>query len=107
VFVFIGAPLGMRVRRAGPAVAFVSVAFFLFYYLCLIGGEELANRLLLPPWLAMWLPNLVLGTWGLLATLRAIEIWRPRALRVTLWGRGHDGSRNPLPAGPSAGRRPA
>ena len=45
----------MRVRRAGPAVAFVSVAFFLFYYLCLIGGEELANRLLLPPWLAMWL----------------------------------------------------
>jgi lipopolysaccharide export system permease protein len=74
VFVLIGAPLGMRVRRAGPAVAFVSVAFFLFYYLCLVGGEELANRLLLPPWLAMWLPNMVLGTWGLIATLRAIEL---------------------------------
>ena len=55
MFVLVGAPLGMRVRRAGPAVAFVSVAFFLFYYLCLVGGEELANRLLLPPWLAMWL----------------------------------------------------
>jgi len=74
VFVLIGAPLGMRVRRAGPAVAFVSVAFFLFYYLCLVGGEELANRLLLPPWLAMWLPNIVLGAWGLLATLRAVEL---------------------------------
>ena len=39
-----------------------------------IHGEELANRLLLPPWLAMWLPNLVLGTWGLVATLRAVEL---------------------------------
>ena len=78
VFVLIGAPLGMRVRRAGPAVAFVSIAFFLFYYLCLIGGEELANRLLLPPWLAMWLPNLVLGIWGLQATLGASELWGRR-----------------------------
>ena len=91
VFVLIGAPLGMRVRRAGPAVAFVSVAFFLFYYLCLVGGEELANRLLLPPWLAMWLPNLVLGTWGLLATLRAIELWTPR-------GRGRAAARAAAPA---------
>jgi lipopolysaccharide export system permease protein len=74
VFVLIGAPLGMRVRRAGPAVAFVSIAFFLFYYLCLVGGEELANRLLLPPWLAMWLANLVIGLWGLDWTLKACEL---------------------------------
>ena len=74
VFVLIGAPLGMRVRRAGPAVAFVSIAFFLFYYLCLVGGEELANRLLLPAWLSMWLPNLALGIWGLYATLRATDL---------------------------------
>lgn len=82
VFVLLGAPIGMRVRRAGPAVAFVSVAFFLFYYLCLVGGEELANRLLLPPWLSMWLPNLVLGAWGVAWTLQACEIriggWTPR-----------------------------
>ncbi len=83
VFVLIGAPLGMRVRRAGPAVAFVSIAFFLFYYLCLIGGEELANRLLLPPWLSMWLPNIVLGLWGLDWTLKACEI-RPRSRRRAL-----------------------
>jgi lipopolysaccharide export system permease protein len=74
VFVLLGTPIGMRVRRAGPAVAFVSVAFFLFYYLCLIGGEELANRLLLAPWLAMWLPNIVLGAWGLIWTLEACEL---------------------------------
>jgi lipopolysaccharide export system permease protein len=81
VFVLLGAPIGMRVRRAGPGVAFVSVAFFLFYYLCLVGGEELANRLLFPPWLSMWLPNLVLGLWGLNATLKACEIRSP-ALRL-------------------------
>ncbi len=74
VFVLLGTPIGMRVRRAGPAVAFVSVAFFLFYYLCLIGGEELANRLLFVPWLAMWLPNIVLGAWGILWTLQACEV---------------------------------
>ena len=77
VFVLIGAPIGMRVRRAGPAVAFLSVVFFLFYWLCLIGGEELANRLLLPPWLAMWLPNLVLGGMGLEWTLRACDVPLP------------------------------
>lgn len=77
VFVLIGAPIGMRVRRAGPAVAFVSIGFFLFYYICLIGGEELANRLLLPPWLAMWLANLVLGLLGLDLTARACDIHLP------------------------------
>jgi lipopolysaccharide export system permease protein len=79
VFVLLGAPIGMRVRRAGPAVAFVSIAFFLFYYLCLVGGEELATRLLLPPWLSMWLPNLVLGALGLSWTLEACELGRRRA----------------------------
>src|SRR5215471_4191445 len=81
VFVLIGAPIGMRVRRAGPAVAFLSVVFFLFYWLCLIGGEELANRLLLAPWLAMWLPNLVLGGMGLEWTLRACDVPLPWAQR--------------------------
>jgi len=86
VFVLIGAPIGMRVRRAGPAVAFLSVAFFLFYWLCLIGGEELANRLIIPSWLAMWLPNLVLGALGLDWTLQACEVSRPwsRASRAGL-----------------------
>ena len=83
VFVLIGAPIGMRVRRAGPAVAFLSVAFFLFYWLCLIGGEELAGRLWMPAWLAMWLPNLVLGALGLRWTLKACDValpWQQRRI---------------------------
>ncbi len=88
VFVLIGAPIGMRVRRAGPAVAFASIGFFLFYYVCLIGGEELANRLLLPAWLAMWLANLVLGLLGLDLTARACDITLP-------WHRTRRGRRVP------------
>jgi len=84
VFVLIGAPIGMRVRRAGPAVAFLSIGFFLFYYVCLIGGEELANRLLLPAWFAMWVANLVLGGLRLDLTARACDIplpWHHRRRR--------------------------
>ena len=81
VFVLIGAPIGMRVRRGGPAVAFLSVAFFLFYWLCLIGGEELAHRLMIPAWLAMWLPNFLLGGLGLQWTLEACDVQMP-------WKRG-------------------
>ncbi|HEX7078430.1 MAG TPA: LptF/LptG family permease [Candidatus Eisenbacteria bacterium] len=82
VFVLVGAPLGMRARRSGIAVAFLSILFFVFYYLCLAGGEELADRELLSPWFAMWAPNIVIGAIGLVLTLQAAElIRRPRRRR--------------------------
>lgn len=74
VFTLIGAPLGIKARRGGLAAGFFSVVFFVFYYLCLIGGEQLADRRHLAPWLAMWLPNMVLGLLGVLLTLRVCEI---------------------------------
>jgi lipopolysaccharide export system permease protein len=70
VFVLIGAPLGMRARRGGLAAGFLSVIFFLFYWACLIGGEQLADRGLLRPWLAMWVANLLLGAGGIVLTIR-------------------------------------
>jgi lipopolysaccharide export system permease protein len=73
VFVLVGAPLGIRARRGGVAIGFLSVAFFLFYYICLIGGEQLADRSLLPPWLAMWIADVVLGVLGVIFMLRAVE----------------------------------
>jgi lipopolysaccharide export system permease protein len=77
VFVLVGAPLGMLARRGGLAAGFFSAVFFIFYYLCLIGGEQLADRLLLSPWLAMWLPNLALGTLGIYLTFRAVVSGQP------------------------------
>jgi lipopolysaccharide export system permease protein len=81
VFVLVGAPLGVRARRGGISIGFLSVAFFLFYYVCLIGGEQLADRSILPPWIAMWVANLVLGTGGVVFTLRTAEL-APRGLRA-------------------------
>ncbi len=76
VFVLVGAPLGIRARRSGIGVAFISILFFVFYYLCLAGGEELADRRFLNPWLAMWTPNIVIGAIGFVLTLQAAEIIR-------------------------------
>jgi hypothetical protein len=78
VFVLVGAPLGIRARRGGFSIGFLSVVFFLFYYVCLIGGEQLADRSILPPWLAMWIADGVLGLLGAFLTLRAAEFFPSR-----------------------------
>jgi len=71
VFVLIGAPLGIMARHGGLAVgAGFSLVFFLIYWAGLIGGEELANRLIISPFIAMWAPNIVVGSFGLFLTLR-------------------------------------
>lgn len=62
VFVLIGAPMGV-VGRRGFGVLFSFFAF-VFYYICLIGGEELADRRLISPFFAMWTANVVLGGLG-------------------------------------------
>jgi len=70
IFVLLGAPLGILVRRGGMRAGVWSIAFFIFYYICLIAGEQLADRRLVRPWLAMWLANLVLGSVGLYLVLK-------------------------------------
>ena len=65
VFVLIGAPLGVRIRRSGMGVSVgVSLCFFLLYWACLLGGEELADRDLFDPVWAMWAANIVIGVPG-------------------------------------------
>jgi len=60
IFVLLGAPIAIRFPRGG--VGFVigaSLVIFAVYYVGLIGGEPLGDRGILPPFFAMWLPNLV------------------------------------------------
>jgi lipopolysaccharide export system permease protein len=71
VFVLIGAPLGMITRKGGFGVAAgMSLGFFLLYWACLIGGEKLADRELLSPFLSMWVANIILGSVGLYLVFR-------------------------------------
>jgi lipopolysaccharide export system permease protein len=74
VFVLIGAPLGILVRQSGFAAAgWLSIAFFLIYWAFLIGGEQLADRMILSPRMAMWSPNVFVGMIGLLLLIRALK----------------------------------
>ncbi len=71
VFVLIGAPLGIMARRGTFGVAAsLSLGFFLLYWSCLIGGEKLADRGFIQPWLGMWIANIILGALGLYLTIR-------------------------------------
>ena len=71
VFVLVGAPLGIIARRGTFGVgASLSLGFFLIYWACLIGGEKLADRGLLEPWVGMWTANIVIGLMGAYLTYR-------------------------------------
>jgi lipopolysaccharide export system permease protein len=65
VFVLIGAPVALRFPRGGVGLVIgSSVVIFGFYYIGLIGGETLADQLIIPPFWAMWTPNLLMAAAG-------------------------------------------
>ena len=65
VFILIGAPLGIIVRKGGFAVSMsLSLGFFIVYWAFLIAGEEFADRGIMSPILSMWLPNVIFGIIG-------------------------------------------
>jgi len=67
IFVLIGAPIALRFPRGGVGLVIgVSFAIFGLYYVGLIGGETLADKNYLPPWLAMWAANIILLIVGLI-----------------------------------------
>jgi lipopolysaccharide export system permease protein len=73
VFVLIGVPAA--IQFAGGGIGFViglSLVVFTVFYVGLIGGESLANRLIISPFWAMWTPNIVFTIIGL------VGLWRLR-----------------------------
>lgn len=67
VFVLVGAPLGIKLTRGGLGVSGpLAVLFFLVYWVFLIGGEDIADRGIVDPWMAMWAPNVLLSLLGIL-----------------------------------------
>ena len=71
IFVLVGAPIALRFPRGGVGLVIgVSFAIFGVYYVGLIGGETLANKAYLPPWLAMWAANIILSAIGIVLAIR-------------------------------------
>jgi lipopolysaccharide export system permease protein len=66
VFGLIGLALGATNRRDGKMASFViGVAIVFVYYIFLWLGQSLTKGRVLAPWLAAWLPNIVLGIAGI------------------------------------------
>jgi lipopolysaccharide export system permease protein len=87
VFSFLGVPLGIRAHRGGRMGSFVALLpIVLFYYFGLTLGENIGDHGRIPPWLAMWLPNIIVGGIALYL-LRATLKERPIPL-VALIQRG-------------------
>jgi lipopolysaccharide export system permease protein len=65
VFVLVGVPIAIRFPRGGMGLVIgVSLSIFAVYYIGLIAGESLADRLAAPPWI-LWVPNALFTVAGL------------------------------------------
>jgi lipopolysaccharide export system permease protein len=77
----IGPPLGISNRRSGRAGGLIiSIPITLVYYLLLTMGQGLGTQGRMQPWLAMWLPNMVLGALGVLMILTVNREASPKAV---------------------------
>ncbi len=66
VFALLAVPLGLQNRRSGKTSGFtVSIFILLLYYVLLLFLRTLAEKGVIPPFAALWLPNLLFGGLGL------------------------------------------
>ncbi len=60
VFVLLGAPIALRFPRGGVGLTIgVSLLVFALYYICLIAGESIAKRGMMPAVVSMWMANVI------------------------------------------------
>jgi lipopolysaccharide export system permease protein len=65
-------PLGIQGRHSKKALGIgFGLIFFLLYYILLSVGSTLGETGRYPPLLAMWMPNVVLGGFGLYLLVRS------------------------------------
>ena len=71
LFALVGCPLGVITKQGNFGIsAAISLAFYIFYWACLIGGEKLADRGIVEPFISMCLCNLDIQLAGKVLTLK-------------------------------------
>ena len=66
IFVLIGAPLGLLTRKGNIGfAAIISAILLTFYWVSIIQGEKLADRMFISPAMGMWFSNALLGIIGI------------------------------------------
>jgi lipopolysaccharide export system permease protein len=71
VFVLLGAPIGMYTKKGNLGyAALIGTVFLTFYWISIIQGEKMADRLFISPATGMWFSNIILGLIGTYLTIR-------------------------------------
>ncbi len=72
LFVLVGCPLGIMTKRGNFGIsAGISILFYIFYWISLIGGEKLADRGFLSPFMSMWMGNFIIAIVSIVVLIRA------------------------------------
>lgn len=72
VFLLLGAPLGAIIRKGGIGIPILfSILFFIFFYILMMWGKKFAKDDILPVWIGIWLPCVVMFPFGVLFTYKA------------------------------------
>ena len=105
VFVLLGAPIALRFPRGGVGLTIgVSLFVFALYYVCLIAGESLGKRGLMPAVVSMWMANAIFALIALLllakmgkegSTARGGDM-REMFDSIRGWARGKVGRKKPV-----------
>ena len=67
VFILIGVGIAKKFGKGGYGSAFgISLFIFTFYYICLVGGEELSDVGKLNPFISIWFPNIISLIFGII-----------------------------------------
>ncbi len=77
IFVLVGAPLGILTRKGNLGFnALISAVIFTYYWVTIIQGEKLADRMIISPFWGMWFGNITLLALGLYLTAKVMYEFR-------------------------------
>ncbi|WP_312344329.1 LptF/LptG family permease [Chryseobacterium binzhouense] len=73
IFFMIGSSLGSIIRKGGMGVpVIIAIIIFIVFYIINVGFENVAWSGKMDPYLAAWLPNIILFPFGILMTYKAL-----------------------------------
>ncbi|MEA2103405.1 MAG: LptF/LptG family permease [Candidatus Cloacimonadota bacterium] len=74
VFIMLGAPIGMMTRTHSIGIGFaISTLIFMIYYVSLYGGEELADKMIISPFISMWISNIIFSVIGIFLIVYSVR----------------------------------
>jgi len=85
IFVMLGAPIGMYTKKGNLGyAALIGTVFLTFYWVSIIQGEKLADRLIISPFTGMWFSDILLGLVGIFLMVKTCtsfkfsNLWKKR-----------------------------